>query len=114
MMANMDFEDIFHYIGHLGPYQFLIFILVAFLGIFHGYEALGMIFLGLNQDHFCLVDELREFPYEMQKYIAIPKVSIFFLNYLTVNKIIEVIMSVSQVDRQRDKREGKANGHAIP
>ena len=80
----MDFEHLFQYIGHFGLYQLLTFLLMAFLAIFHGYEALGMIFLGLNQDHFCSVEELKDFPYEMQKYIAIPKVSEFINDYFHI------------------------------
>ena len=73
----MEFEEIFPYIGHYGLYQLLVYLLVAFPGIFHGYGALAMIFLGLEQEHFCEVDALQELPYSMQQHIAIPKVGTF-------------------------------------
>lgn len=72
--SKMEFDQVFDHIGHFGLYQLLLYLLAGYFAITHGYQTIAMIFLGLDQDHWCKVDELQDFPYSMQQYIAIPKV----------------------------------------
>lgn len=68
----MDFEQAFEYIGEIGPYQVMIFVLLGMVHLFNGLQNMAMNFIRGHQDHWCKVPRLEDFPHEVQKYIAIP------------------------------------------
>jgi len=67
----MQFEDVYQYVGHLGVYQICILMVACMLSMFDS-EAVTMVFVGGNMDHWCRVDELAELKYSVQQSIAIP------------------------------------------
>ena len=67
------FDDIFDDIGHLGSFQWIIFILTGLLPAIPGYENFVQNFIAAKQEYWCKVDRLQNFSFAQQKYIAIPK-----------------------------------------
>lgn len=68
----MEFDEVFQYIGEIGVYQAVLYLLLGLPSFYSGYQAIAMTFLGLSQEHWCEVDRLAEFPYDTQKYVGIP------------------------------------------
>ena len=68
----MEFDGVFHHIGHFGKYHLVFTSILFILGFFSGYQNMAMNFLGPKMDHWCKVEQLKNFTIEKQKYIAIP------------------------------------------
>ena len=67
--------DLNEYIGDIGVYQWLVFIVVFLFNLFNT-ETYHIIFLGAHMPHWCRVPELEDLPYEIQKNMAIPAQSV--------------------------------------
>ena len=67
---TMHFDEIFLYIGEIGVYQALLYVLLGMPSYFSGYMSISMSFLGYTPEHWCYVEELQEFPYDQQKYVG--------------------------------------------
>ena len=67
---TMHFDEIFLYIGEIGLYQALLYVLLGMPSYFSGYMDMSMSILGYTPEHWCRVEELREFPYDQQRYIG--------------------------------------------
>ena len=66
----MHFDEIFLYIGEIGLYQALLYVLLGMPSYFSGYMDMSMSILGYTSKHWCRVEELQEFPYDQQKYVG--------------------------------------------
>jgi len=71
-MPEINFEEVFDYIGGFGAYQKWTYMLLSLVSIYHGIQTVGTVFLGYKQEHWCNVERLQNLPYEMQQHIAIP------------------------------------------
>ena len=65
-----DFDLVFRYIGEAGLYQIIIYVLLGLPSYFSGYQNIAMTFLAPDQEHWCAVDRLLEFPHKQQKYVG--------------------------------------------
>ena len=66
----MNFEDVFQYIGEIGLYQVLLYVLLGLPSYYSGYMSISMAFLGYTPEHWCYVERLEDFPYETQKEVG--------------------------------------------
>ena len=66
----MNFEEIFQYIGEIGLYQVILYVLLGLPSYFSGYMSISMSFLGYTPEHWCYIPRLEDFPYEIQKNVG--------------------------------------------
>lgn len=66
------FDDIYDYIGHIGLYQILLYAVLALGGVAFGIVSVAPNFLAYTPMHWCHVTRLENYPYEWQRYVAIP------------------------------------------
>jgi len=64
-------NDLVTYVGEIGPYQWRIFA-IAFIITTFGVDSIHIVFIGADMSHWCLVPELADLPYDVQKNVAIP------------------------------------------
>ena len=64
------YDLVFRYIGEAGLYQIIIYVLLGLPSYFSGYQNIAMTFLAPDQEHWCAVDRLLEFPHKQQKYVG--------------------------------------------
>ena len=69
----MAFDDVFDHLNGLGWYQVSLYLLLGLPSFYGGVQSILMTFLGPDQDHWCYVERLEGFCYEIQKEVAIPK-----------------------------------------
>ena len=89
----MKFDDIFHHIGDIGPYQILLVFLVGLLEIFS--DTLLYNFLAARVDHWCYIPELQHLDINFQKNFSIPRDTdgnyeeciMYDLNYTAYNNL---------------------------
>ena len=67
----MTKSDLNAYIGEMGAYQWRVFIAV-FVLIVYTADSIHIIFVAGHMSHWCLVPELADLPYDVQKNVAIP------------------------------------------
>ena len=70
----MQYDDLYDLVGHFGLYQFCVF-LCCCINVLYDNEAVTMVFVGGDMDHFCKVDRLSNLSYAQQRSIAIPVTS---------------------------------------
>ena len=68
--AKMHFDEVFQYIGEVGLYQALLYVLLGMPSYFSGYMSISMSFLGFTPEHWCQVDGLQQYPYDQQQYVG--------------------------------------------
>ncbi len=66
------FDDIYHYIGHIGMYQAFLYTMLALCGILFGIVSLAPNFFTYTPMHWCHVSRLDNYPHEWQRYVAVP------------------------------------------
>ena len=71
-MTPKHFDEIFSRVGSFGNYQVCLFIIVCMITMF-SVDNMYNNFTGFKMDHWCLVPELSNLPFDVQKYVAIPE-----------------------------------------
>ena len=66
----MKFDEVFVYIGEIGLYQLLLYVLLGLPSYFSGYMSISMSFLGYTPEHWCSVEELQSYPHDQQKEVG--------------------------------------------
>jgi len=67
----MKYDYVYTYVGQMGLFQKLVCAAIFFFSLFT-LDAVQMIFVGADMNHWCLVPELSNLSYEQQKNIASP------------------------------------------
>ena len=68
-----DFDDILHYVGGWGPFQYTITLVNFLFNIFLGYVYLSPILTLYTPPHWCDVPDLANLSMEQRKELAIPR-----------------------------------------
>ena len=69
------FDEAFDHIGHAGRYQVFLFMALLLLNLGPGMQAVAVIFLSAEQDHWCSVPALQNLTKDQQLHVAIPKIT---------------------------------------
>ena len=69
------FDDAFNHIGHAGRYQLFLFMVLLSFTFGTGMQAVAVIFLSAEQDHWCSVPALQNLTKDQQLHVAIPKIT---------------------------------------
>jgi len=67
----MRYEDVYAMVGDFGVYQACVMVSLALIYMFC-IDAITMIFVGADIEHWCRIDRLVHLPFERQKDIGIP------------------------------------------
>lgn len=68
----MKFIKVFDYIGHIGLYQGLLYLMLVLFPFFNGFHNLSSNFFAAHQDHWCYIPRLENFSFDTQRYVAVP------------------------------------------
>ena len=71
---DMKYDDLFQYTGEMGTFQWCVFAMISTFCMF-AIESITMIFVGAEMLHWCKVEDLAGYPFDLQKYVAIPSTS---------------------------------------
>ena len=58
---QIDFEDVFEYIGEFGLFQLLTFFVIGLSTFSTGFQNLAATFLAAEMDHWCEIPELESY-----------------------------------------------------
>jgi len=72
-MTRVNFEEVFDYIGGLGIFHILVYSVLAFAALFHGYQIVADEYLSFEQSHWCSVERLKHLPFQTQQLISLPE-----------------------------------------
>jgi len=83
----MKYDDIYAHIGQMGLLQKIVCAEIFFFSLF-GLDAVQMIFIGGDMDHWCVTPELTRLSDDMQRNIASPTAAVGYNSiYIVFNRL---------------------------
>ena len=74
LIPKMDIDQAFTIVGEFGTFQIGILMAIGVTS-FLGSDVIWANFIAYNMEHWCRVGSLTDLPFELQKYVAIPKIT---------------------------------------